>query len=165
MKWHDSGATYSPCGRYRYTLWRQWNDVPSPRTLVFICLNPSTATAEFNDPTVSRLEERARRLGYDRLVVLNVFAWRSTDPHVLPDLHDPIGPDNDEAILRETASAAMVICAWGNHAKLGNRSAYVESLLRRAGTQIYYLVMNGTGIPAHPLYKSYDLLPKLWEAK
>ena len=73
----QSGASFSPCGTYRYTLWRRWSFVP-PAT--FVLLNPSTADATRNDPTVERCERRARELGCGGIRVANLFALRSTDP-------------------------------------------------------------------------------------
>jgi hypothetical protein len=171
------GATFSPCLScgaisadlcrhcvdrfYRYHLWRRL-DASSARRIAVIGLNPSTADAEKNDPTIERLCRRARRLGFGRLDMLNVFAWRSTDPKVLPKIEDPIGPDNDGWILDVAREAEMVLCAWGNHA--GERGHQVAKMLRERGIALHALRITSIGAPEHPLYLSYAIQPQLWEA-
>jgi hypothetical protein len=85
-----SVAVYSDCERYRYSLTRVW-DADGSRAL-FIMLNPSTATEVQNDPTVERCERRARALGFGAFRVLNIFAWRATDPRDMRAAADPVGP-------------------------------------------------------------------------
>ena len=99
---HSSGGTssvavYSPCERYRYSLQRVWDETSG--LLTFIMLNPSKADEVSNDPTVERCERRARALGYGGFCVVNIFAWRETDPQKLRKARAPIGPANDESIL------------------------------------------------------------------
>ena len=92
-----SGATFSDDGVYRYRLWREWDaDLPS---CLFIMLNPSTADATQDDPTIRRCIDYARRWGFGRLEVGNLFALRSTDPKALYAADDPVGPDNDDALM------------------------------------------------------------------
>jgi hypothetical protein len=154
-----SGATFSPCRRYRYTLYRVWDTMP---VLAFVMLNPSTADEVENDPTVERCERRARMWGYGGVVVTNIFAWRSTDPNALYGLEDPIGPDNDKAIVACARYAGMVICAWGNHGKLNGRGRQVREML--AFRDLHYLKLNiNTGECTHPLYLSFATTPKLWK--
>ncbi len=85
-----STALYSDCETYRYQLTRVWN-APGPRVL-FVMLNPSTATEAQNDPTVERCERRARALGFGAFQVVNIFAFRATDPRVMRAASDPVGP-------------------------------------------------------------------------
>lgn len=155
----DTGATFSPCKLYRYTLWRQWDEGP---TLMFLMLNPSTADEIDNDPTVERCQRRAVAMGYGRLVVCNIFAFRATDPQDMKAAADPVGPDNDQAILDQARQAAMVICAWGNHGGHLERSDTVAAMLKQAGIQLHCLEITGAGEPKHPLYVSYDVSPQLW---
>lgn len=152
-----SGAAFSPCRTYRYRLWRTWDATKPP--LVFCMLNPSTADAEADDPTVSRCKERARRMGAGGLVVVNLFALRSTDPRALYRHVDPVGPDNDTAIL-DAAGQGDLVCAWGNHGKLHGRAAKVLALLLAAGLPALALRVSKDGHPSHPLYLPYDLQPK-----
>ena len=109
----EGSAQFSPCRRWRYTLQRTWDaNLPS---INFLLLNPSTADENRNDPTVERCQRRAERMGYGALFVTNIFAWRSTDPVVLNQVPDPVGPDNDDAIMARASQCALVVCGWGNH--------------------------------------------------
>lgn len=154
---HHTGATFSPCRRYRYTLWRTW-DAARPACL-FLLLNPSTADETDNDPTVERCQRRAQTMGYGGLVVCNIFAYRSADPAALYMEDDPIGPSNDRAILEQAAIAGRVVCGWGKHGALRGRGSQVLALLRRNGIMPYALQINGDGSPKHPLYVGYHHAP------
>lgn len=153
-------AFISPCGLYRYWLVRSW-DTALPM-LCFVMLNPSTADAERDDPTITRCIERAKRLGYGGMIVVNLFAYRSTDPLQLWNVPDPIGPDNDQTIIQTAGNPATtgVICGWGNHGAMMQRGATVLRLLRQAGVTPHALRMSKAGQPCHPLYLPYDLLPE-----
>lgn len=153
------GARFSACEQYRYTLWRTWSEEPPA---AFVMLNPSTADESENDPTVERCQRRAMAMGYGGLKVANIFALRSTDPKVLHAHPDPVGPDNDEAILEVVAGAGIVICAWGVDGKLQDRGAQVVQMLRASGADPHYLDLNSDGSPKHPLYVSYEMTPKRW---
>jgi len=155
-----SGARFSDCGTYRYSLWRTWG---TGQRCLFLMLNPSTADEVENDPTVERCERRARVLGFGGLRVANLFALRSTDPSALKAHPDPIGPENDSEILEAARAAGMVVCAWGVHGKLGNRSTSVVRMLREAWIPLHVLKLNADGQPAHPLYLPYGLTPVPWE--
>lgn len=155
----DSGAIFSPGRTYRYRLWRQWR--PGAR-LVYVMLNPSTADAERNDPTIERCQRRASMLGYTGIEVVNLFALRSPNPNALLTHPDPIGPDNDEAIRAACAGATTVICAWGSHRAVGVRADHVLRLVRETGRVAHYLMRNADGNPCHPLYQPYGCEPKAW---
>ena len=159
----DSGAVFSPCRRWRYLLWRRWDR--AGRVANFLMLNPSTADEMKLDPTCARARDYAARWGYGALVVTNVFAWRATDPAKLKAAHDPVGPENDRAILRAARAAAVVICAWGNHGAHLGRSDCVARLLERAGVPLHALRVNANGEPAHPLYLPGRLRPASWRAR
>ena len=155
-----STAVYSDCERYRYLLTRTW-DTTGKRAL-FIMLNPSTATEVQNDPTVERCERRARTLGFGAFRVCNIFAWRDTDPKKMRAAADPVGPENDAAILDSTHWADRIVCAWGSHGAHLDRGAKMEALLRETGLPLYHLGLTQAGQPKHPLYISYDRQPELW---
>ena len=157
-----SVAEYSDCDRYRYSLTRVW-DASGPRAL-FIMLNPSTATEMQNDPTVERCERRARALGFGAFRVLNIFAWRATDPRDMRAAPDPVGPKNDAAIRDSLDWADRVICAWGTHGAHLDRGPQVERLLRAAGAELYHLGLSKGGHPKHPLYIGYAVQPQRWPA-
>lgn len=125
-----------------------------------VLLNPSTADETTNDPTIERVWRRAQRLGFARLDVVNLFGLRSTDPRRLRDHADPVGPDNDAAILAACRDAALVLCGWGEHGTHRNRAEDVCRLLHRAGVRLHALGVNAGGAPTHPLYVSYRTPPR-----
>ena len=127
-------AVFSPDGRYRYSLARRLG--LGEGICVFIMLNPSTADAVQNDPTVRRCIGYARGWGCGTLIVANIFALRSTDPQALCGIGDPVGPDNDYHILEAARQADVLVCAWGNWGKLLGRSAAVMTILRDAGIRL-----------------------------
>ncbi len=154
----ESGAVFSPCKLYRYTLWRRWSEslwAPHEERLVaFIGLNPSTATETKNDPTIRRLINFAKRDGFDGMVMLNLFAWRSTDPNEMKRAEYPVGLENDAAIREIAAQVDRVVACWGNHGKHANRSAAVIEML--AGIDLLCFGANANGEPVHPLYQPDD---------
>lgn len=152
-------AVFSDDMRHRYSLSRTWtSNVRS--VAVFIGLNPSTATAEVNDPTITREVAFAKRWGHDALIKVNLFAWRSTDPLGLLDTLDPIGVDNDRHVLDAAGSVrSSVIACWGSHRKTGalaqlvsTRATTVLHMLMSKGIGLFCLGTNADGQPKHPLY-------------
>lgn len=158
----ESAATFSADGRYRYTLTRRWNASGRPH-LFFIMLNPSTADELNNDPTVERCQRRAARMGMGGFTVLNLFAFRATNPMVMLAEADPVGPANDSAI-RERLSFLTpedrVIVAWGAHGAYHGRDKAVLALLRELGVKPYALAVNLNGTPKHPLYVASAAEPR-----
>ncbi len=153
-----SWATWSPCTAYRYTLGRTWD--ASLRRLVFVGLNPSTACAHKEDPTIAKLIGYAVRWGLGGLDMLNFFAFRSTDPYGLPTLRAN-GDDNDAAILNtfEVADKAgdTLALGWGNHAmSTPGRRARSRWLIDEAHAlhgRPQAFGFNANGSPVHPLYQ------------
>jgi hypothetical protein len=142
----NSSADISACGRYRYSLTRTWNlDGP---TVVFIGLNPSTADATADDPTIRRCSRFAREWHFGGLIVVNLFAFRATDPRILKQVDDSIGSGNDEVIRVHCESAERIVVAWGIHGSLARREEQVLRFLRRP----YCLGVTKNGSPRHPLY-------------
>lgn len=167
----NSGAIFSPCRTWRYSLWRIWIDSPSwlPRRdtyknfALFIMLNPSTADEKRNDPSVSRCLRYTKDWGYDGVIVCNLFALRSTDPKELYRFDDPVGPDNDSKIRASANDLTLIVCAWGNHGKYMNRSNIVSNMLANSGFELYCLGLTKEGEPKHPLYLPKNLKPVLWK--
>lgn len=150
-------ALISPCGDYRYSLVRQW-DKGKPY-LPFVMLNPSTADATRDDPTIRRCMSFARREGCGGIVVVNLYALRSPDPKMLRAHYDPVGPFNKRVIYDAAIVAAEagvpVVCAWGvNDITQAAGGALVEA--REAGAAIKCLGKTAGGHPRHPLYVKSD---------
>ena len=151
-------------GGYRYTLYR---DIPAisgqgagqPPRVLFIMLNPSTATDDTDDPTIRRCMGFAESWGYGTLHVVNLFALRATKPQALKLSRDPIGKENDAEILIRAINADLVVAAWGNHGKLYNRGTHVVSKLTRAGIDLHCLGVTKAGEPKHPLYINKNQQP------
>ena len=157
-----SVARYSDCERYRYDLTRTWE--PSGSKALFVMLNPSTASELANDPTVARVQRRARRLGFGAYRVCNLFAWRATHPDQLLGAAEPVGPDNDDVLAEACRWANQVICAWGNHGEFRGRGAEVEKLLRRFTSPLFHFGLTKRDHPKHPLYLPYSATPVEWLA-
>lgn len=150
-----STAILSSCGRYRYTLTRHVGGDPM-RRIVWVMLNPSTADAREDDPTIRRCIGYSRRWGFGTMEVVNLFAYRATDPAELTFAIDPVGPDNDGHILSTIHSATTVLCAWGSHPMAAQRRGDVLRMIGRRGLA---LAVNKDGNPRHPLYCRGDLMP------
>ena len=158
----DSEAAYSPCGRYRYALTRVWN--PRDRRVLYIMLNPSTASELKNDPTIERCQRRAVGLGLGAMRICNLFAWRETSPANLLRAQEPFGPDNADAIVEGAGWADQIICAWGVHGAHLDAGPSLESALRAASVELFHLGLSKDGHPRHPLYISYAVTPQKWLA-
>jgi hypothetical protein len=157
---NKSGARFSGDSKYRYTLFRERAE--GSGTVNFIMLNPSTADAQANDPTVERCQRRAWAMGYKRLVVTNIFALRSTDPKNLYSEVDPVGLDNDYWLVQVALTSDKVVCAWGSHGNYRDRGGLVERMLREQHIDLWQLRLTKKGEPSHPLYIPYNEEPKPW---
>lgn len=149
-------ALFSPCRRYRYTLWRHWGGRRGHA--MFVGLNPSTADETQDDPTVRRCIGYARDWGYSGLCMTNIFAFRATDPAVMLAEPDPKGPDNDYWLAESARRAAIVVAAWGVHGVHRERHDTVRALL----PSLHYLRLTKEGYPGHPLYLPKALAPTKW---
>lgn len=149
------GADFSSCGKYRYRLWRIWDTKKPP--LVWILLNPSTADEWKDDPTMRRCCGFAQRDGYGGIIVLNIFAWRSTDPKLMKTFgkfadNDIIGPENNDYIKAYAESDLDIAIGWGTHGALCDRHIEVFEILSEHTLKM--LGQTATGQPKHPLYIS-----------
>jgi hypothetical protein len=158
---NPSGAVFSACRRWRYLLWRRWDEKKPVAN--FLMLNPSTADEFQLDPSCTRARNYAERWGFGGVLITNIFAWRATDPEAMKTVKDPVGRGNDRAILRAAHEAQMMVCAWGNHGAHLGRAARVSAILRSENIRLHVLRMNGAGEPAHPLYLPGSLKPTQWK--
>lgn len=167
-------AIMSSCRRFRYMLSRRWNEaLPA---LMFVMLNPSTADAHVDDPTIVKCIGFAKRMGYGGIEVFNLFAYRATDPADLRRAGYPVGPENDALFgqhLREYFETSMhlgtfkdvrVVCAWGANARVEearSRAQDVIDRIRRVGAVPVALKLLDDGVPSHPLMLPYTCATEL----
>lgn len=149
----EKSAILSADRKYRYVLTRIWDE--KKPTVVFIGLNPSTADEEVDDETIRKCIGYAKRWGYGKLIMVNLFAFRSTDSSMLKRVEDPVGSDNDSYIQKCVSESNLVIACWGNHGKLLNR----DKALMGSLPNLVCLKRNKNGTPHHPLYLSKDITP------
>lgn len=153
-----SNADLSVCQEYRYSLWRIWNlDKP---LVCFIGLNPSTADAKINDATIRRCMVFSKSWNYGGIYMVNLFAYRATDPDEMKKAIDPIGPANDKFIKDAVRQCKIVIACWGNQGDHLDRDYQVKQLVKK---KLHYLQINQSGKPGHPLYLPGELVPIKWE--
>jgi hypothetical protein len=155
-------AIIDPTGKYRYLLTRTWAE-GEPHA-VFIMLNPSTANAQDDDPTIRRCIRFAKDWGYGGLKVVNLFALISSDPAKLITEPDAMGGDENNWYIHNTTggSAGIVVAAWGAFKEAKARSSEVLDFLD--GKALYCLGVTKDGCPKHPLYIPALTRPKLMRA-
>lgn len=179
MEYVAKHANISACGKYRYRLSREWrdpenrddrhwrklgkdgagNDWEKPHSILFVMLNPSTADAEKDDPTIRRCVGFARRLKYERLEVVNLFAWRARSPREILGMSfaggpDPVGFENQRFVETAALQAHRIICAWGAH---GAHLGQAETVRGWMCSRPQYCLGFTKGLqPAHPLYLPAD---------
>lgn len=144
------GAIFSDCGKYRYSLWRIWQ--PRKPLLMFIGLNPSTAGALNDDPTITRVTARAAKNDFGGILAANLYALVSTDPGLLLTDPEPIGVETDYFLEQMIRLSKFQLCAWGAFAAAIVRAPKVYSM----ATNPICLGITKSGEPEHPLYISYD---------
>lgn len=155
-KYIKNFATISDCGKYRYLLIRKWDE--SKPDAMFIMLNPSTADGEKDDPTIRRCVGFAKSWGYGGIMVVNLFAFRATNPKDLFSPEDPIGEENLMWIRLASEQSELVICAWGN-GKLVDKLSKGYKPLSVVSKTLMHLGLCNDGTPRHPLYLRGDIFP------
>jgi hypothetical protein len=157
VKFIERSAVISECTYYRYLLRRVW-DHDKPRIL-FVMLNPSTADAQVDDPTIRSCARISNTLGYGSLEVINLFGLRATDPAALDQWDDPVGPRNDDVAAAAIERCDVAVCAWGAHPMARRRRRTICSMIRVRRPAVYCLGVTKAGAPKHPLYlKSFTPL-------
>lgn len=148
-----AAAVFDRSRTYRYLLTRIWD--PSLPIAVFLMLNPSTADAMADDPTIRRLAGEngfARRWGRGGIAVVNLFALRSTDPAKLRHHKDPVGPHNASFVQHAVRQSDLVVAAWGGPGVLGGRGDAMALALQAAGVPLKAFGFTRSRQPLHPLY-------------
>lgn len=157
----ERSAVISDDGLYRYRLERRW--APG-HTVTWVMLNPSTADADTDDPTLRRIQGFSRRMGFGRLIVVNLYAYRATEPRDLWRAADPVGPENDWYLF-DAMTGHEVVVAWGAHAKPDRIARFLQIHRSAPGVgRLHAMALTGSGQPRHPLYLRGDLTMQPWEA-
>lgn len=144
----NNGAKFSDDGNHRLLLWRIWND--KKPMIMFIGLNPSTADAQYDDPTIRRVKSIANHNGYGGVYMTNLFTFISTDPKQL-FIQEGNHADADFYLETTAKASSLIIAAWGNFSVSG-RDTEIMKMFR----QMQALKINKNGSPKHPLYCKTD---------
>lgn len=164
----SSGAHFSKCRKYRFTLWRKWTDVFDQKPVhlaemvAFICLNPSTADERKNDATVTRCVNYSKAWGGRGFIMLNLFPFRATDPNDMKAESGGMFNSNMKIVSELAPLVKKVVCGWGNHGSFQDADYKMFDTLSGIGLQLNYLRLTGEGCPQHPLYLPKDLEPQPW---
>ena len=152
----ERDAVIDEAGVYRYSLSRRWSDGD---VVTWIMLNPSTADANTDDPTIRRCIGFSKSWGYGALRVVNLYAYRATKPDALKAVADPIGPEHAIHFAGALHASALVVAAWGacKHAKID----HVKNIL--TNTLVHCLGITANGSPKHPLYVKGSALPDIYQ--
>lgn len=156
----ERGAVISDCGKYRYLLRRTW-DQERMRAL-FVMLNPSTADAEIDDPTIRSCMRLCKNWGYGSFEVVNLFGWRATDPSELAKADDPVGPANQRIVNAAIVRTDVAICAWGANPAAEQRASSMWSNIHRNRPTVFCLGVTKSGYPRHPLYIKTGTVPVIY---
>jgi len=150
IKYISNGAEYSKCGKYRYALWRVWDE--NLPLIQFIGLNPSTANATSDDPTIKSIVRISYNNGYGGVFMTNLFAFISTDPSLLKHNKEIIGEDNNFWLHHISTKCKEIVFAWGNFNVHGR-----DKELLSVFTNAKCLGVNKNGSPKHPLYQKANI--------
>ena len=156
----EKTALISDCKKYRYKLSRQWNRDGS--MIMFIMLNPSTADADIDDPTIRRCISFAKSWGAGGFYVGNLFAYRSKTPKDLLSALDPIGEENKNHLNDMLNDSVFAVCAWGNFPIIKKLKPETLNFLKNKHVPFRCIDTSINGTPKHPLYLKGDLKPLIF---
>jgi hypothetical protein len=146
---------------YRYVLGREWD--PSAGRLVCICLNPSTADAEKDDKTTTRIINYARSWGYGSMVIVNLFAYIATDPLTLEKYDNAIivgNPENDRHVNEQLDQAKKIMIGWGSRPFYDHYDRLMQMVAMIEHRELWCWKIGERGDPYHPLYLEKEVLPQ-----
>ena len=145
-------ASFSRCRRYRYSLTRRFD--AGSGVCLMIGLNPSVADHRQDDPTIRRCMQFAHDWGFQELLMVNLFAWRATQPRDLLATELPVGPRNMQVLKRAASRADKIVAAWGVHGRHRSQSIKVVDALLEFPLYCFGQTQNQE--PLHPLYQRRD---------
>jgi hypothetical protein len=150
----NRGASFSYCRKYRYALWRIWDETKP--LVMFIGLNPSTANENENDPTIRSVQRISKANGYGGFYMMNCWAYVSTDPEKLRDhrWNELICEWNDNMLTTIKARCKDVVFAWGSFSIVSETGRDKELLEMFPNAKALFINKNGS--PKHPLFCKSD---------
>lgn len=153
--------TYIGSNTERYVLGTNGN-----KTLVVIGINPSTATDEATDKTISRVKNYAKAFGYDSFKMINIYPLRTTHFNLLPkDFDKRLHLKNLSEIRNVITNASAILCSWGNH--IHDREYFkicykdISKIILSKNIPVYCLGLTKQGHPLHPLLRGIPTPKKL----
>lgn len=156
-------AVFSDDDRARYELWRRWWHEERPYWL-WCGMNPSTARATVDDPTVRKEQGISARHGARAMAKVNLAAIRATSPKdVTPEDVARYHEMNMSTIERLMMDAERVVVAWGKVPKpmVHLPGLFVEAA-ERLRVPLWCVGTIGDGSPRHPLYVTNDVELQPW---
>ena len=155
MNYISASCKFSKSKLYRYSLRRTWA-LGSRKQVLFIGLNPSSADSESDDPTIRRCVQFASSWGFNSLEVVNLFAFRATNPKDLFAEPRPEGIYNDSWIKKADQRSSLSVACWGSAGIYRNRSEIIMDLV----DNLFCINTNKDNTPSHPLYLNSKLTPR-----
>ena len=153
-------AEFSDDGRFRYSLERSWFQATScERFITYVGLNPSTADAKQDDPTIRRLIGFTKSFGYEAFEIRNLYAVRGADPSKLS--HADLQDFSNHFHL-SNCKGEIIVCCWGNRRNWPDWERVVGWLQTWYGDKTYCFGENKDGSPKHPLYLKSDTKLQRW---
>lgn len=149
----ESDSIISPCGNYRYALWRNWDKTRV--AAMFILLNPHVDGKGKNSPIVDKCIKYAKRWGYGGVIICNLYAYITDDLRELANVDNPHGLDNYQYISQMVKYSGIVVAGWGGLYPTINKLQEIRNLVG----PLHYLQLDKMGIPKHPLTLSKSLKP------
>ena len=154
----NRSAAISDCELYRYRLTREWDN--DAAQLCIVMLNPSTADASKDDPTIRRCMRFTQDWGFNELIMVNLFAYRTPHPSVLMKSKHPVGPGNRRALHRVCDGAQRIVVAWGTHGTHLNQESRFADIW--TDHTLYCFGVSKNDQPLHPLYQRREAKLKLY---
>ena len=157
-------AVLSPCGLYRYRLERSVGmDGP---VFAFFGINPSTADATENDPTVRKWIGFTKTWAGSRFIVGNVWPLRSKNVKALATATKwkHIDRENWQHLEQMVAEADVLVPCWGDRGKvpramhndLDRLRAWLVTQGQATGKPVRCFGLTKGGDPMHPLRLAYS---------
>jgi hypothetical protein len=156
-------TVFSTCGQYRFRLEREIPDSKSNLSILFIMLNPSTATSDKDDNTIKILQQIATKWGYGKILVGNLYPYCTSKPSILncQEIPAEMQEENIKHVREMVSMCDIIIYAWGTKGPLGNKQKVPDWLQQlQQQKQPHCLGTSVKGIPKHPKQWGTWIIPE-----